>query len=230
MLRGIYSSAAGMLSQQAALDVTANNLANVNTAGFKADGTVFSAVLRDMMSQGATGTTAVQTFTDFSSGALQHTGSPLDVAILGEGYFTVNTPQGVRYTRDGSFHVDQNGILSASDGCPILSVVNKPINIGTVKPVIHSDGTITAKDNIIGKLGIVNSTNMRKVGENHFEGSVTPAKDVNLTTGGIESANISVVNAMVSMISIMRAFEANQRVLTTQDETLGRAVNDLARL
>lgn len=227
MTRGIFISASGMITQQTALDVTANNLANVNTNGFKADGYVFQSVLTSQL--GPAAVVPVGGFTDSSSGTIVRTRRPLDVAFTGPGYLAISTPQGIRYTRDGALDI-RNGKLTTEDGMEVLGSDDRPITVTGGTPTIGGDGTVAVNNVQVGKLKLMEGASFTKVGSNRYAGTATPSRAASLESGALESSNLSAVHEMVSMIEIMRAYEANQRVLTAQDEAIGRAVNDLARL
>ena len=150
MTRGMYAAAGGMLVGMRATDVYANNLANVSTNGYKADRVSFGSFQRVplpgvkdangqdvLMAQSATVNPIGY---DFGQGALQETGNPLDAAIEGSGFFTVQTPAGLRYTRDGHFDVDRQGRLTTTDGLPLLSSGGGTINVGGGNVVIQTDG------------------------------------------------------------------------------------------
>ena len=133
MIKGIFTTAAGMRYLQLKQEVTANNMANVNTTGFKKDG-VFSRLLRnnqEIMKMNASDFKHIEvvdeTRTIHSPGSYHSTGNPMDYAIEGEGFFSVLTPHGIRYTRNGSFMVDQNNLLVTSNGYPVLGRHCKPV-------------------------------------------------------------------------------------------------------
>jgi flagellar basal-body rod protein FlgF len=240
MIRGLYVAAEGMAARQKAQDVLAMNLANVNTTGFKADRPVFETALqRTLYRVEGTGATPIgtlsagalltTTYTDLQPGPLMRTGNPLDVAIEGEGYFAVQTPAGIRYTRNGAFSLNAEGILITREGFPVLGtqgVIRLPRN-ATLE--IGEDGSLRLDGKVVDRLQIVQGT-MRKDTNGWLVGNATPVATPRLITGMLEGANVNIVREMVEMIEYLRAYETHQRAIQAQDETLGRAINEIARI
>jgi flagellar basal-body rod protein FlgF len=240
MIRGLYVAAEGMAARQKAQDVLAMNLANVNTTGFKADRPVFETALqRTLYRVEGTGATPIgtlsagalltTTYTDLQPGPLMRTGNPLDVAIEGEGYFAVQTPAGIRYTRNGAFSLNAEGILITREGFPVLGtqgVIRLPRN-ATLE--IGEDGSLRIDGRVVDRLQIVQGT-MRKDTNGWLVGNATPVATPRLITGMLEGANVNIVREMVEMIEYLRAYETHQRAIQAQDETLGRAINEIARI
>jgi flagellar basal-body rod protein FlgG len=240
MIRGLYVAAEGMAARQKAQDVLAMNLANVNTTGFKADRPVFETALQRILYRvegtGATpigtlsaGALLTTTYTDLQPGPLMRTGNPLDVAIEGEGYFAVQTPAGIRYTRNGAFSLNAEGILITREGFPVLGtqgVIRLPRS-ATLE--IGEDGSLRIDGKVVDRLQIVQGT-MRKDTNGWLVGNATPVATPRLITGMLEGANVNIVREMVEMIEYLRAYETHQRAIQAQDETLGRAINEIARI
>ena len=159
---------------------------------------------------------------DLTQGALRMTEEPLDVALDGEGFFTVATANGVRYTRDGQFRVDADGKIVTAVGDTVLGTNGKPIVVGAgVNPAIATDGTIEPG----GKLAVTLLSNPTKVDGGSFTGGVAgPAKDTAVRQGYLEQPNATAAETMVDMIESLRAFEADQRVLHAIDESLQRGI------
>lgn len=263
MLRGIYTSASGMLANQATLDVTANNLANVNTAGYKKDDVVYrefpkylelrlkdnvwlttggSIDLRPQVGKLGTGVTVDAIVVDHNQGPLQFTENRFDMALFGQGMFAVQTRGGERYTRDGSFVMNSEGYLTNHQGQIILGTDNNPIKVGNQPFAVNELGEIYAYNGAgteqkLGQLKIVRfpeKNGLRKIGENLFyatKESGTPevvnGNNVIVRQGYIERSNVNVVNAMVKMIEVNRAYEANSRVIQSQDSALGQVINQV---
>lgn len=249
LLRGIYSAAAGMVSESVRQEVIANNLANADTTGFKRA----LLVTRPMMEialkrvEGRSGPgdpVPIGTFSAgskpdeavpvFTQGALRSTGGVLDLALQGEGFFAVQTPAGVRYTRDGSFRVDVEGYLVTASGYRVLGK-DGAIRLGDGEPVIGESGDVTVGGRSVGKLRLAvfeKDTRLEREGQNLFR---APEEAMEREAGGqvrqryLEMSNVQPVREMVDLIAVMRAYEANQRAIKAHDETLGRAVNDIAR-
>jgi flagellar basal-body rod protein FlgG len=259
MLRGLYTSAIGMGIQQKRLDAAANNLANADTTGFRRDIVVtqsFSDVLalrvRDYEMRGfnvvgnmnlgpmSMGTTINTVHRDFAMGQLTPTGSPLNLALDAPGFFTVNfvNSEGVEsrmFTRDGIFSIDSDRNLVTLGGFAVLDAGGNPINLPLGEIVIDSRGAITVGGTFVANLGLVSFeslADLRPFGHNFYT-AIEEAVEIpfagNLLQGYRESSNVNIVQEMVTMIAISRAYEANARMVTIQDETLRQAVNELAR-
>ncbi|MDZ7373222.1 MAG: flagellar basal-body rod protein FlgF [candidate division KSB1 bacterium] len=240
MLEGIYTSAAGMLPRTNQLEVIANNLANVSTAGFKRDRVTFRQTLDAELAVAAeTGETqgAQEVVTDFSQGPLEKTDRPLDLAIDGEGFFVVQTAAGERYTRAGSFRLDAAGRIVTPDGYPVLGE-RGPIVLHEGSVEVRSDGEIWQKGVAVGRLRVVNFPNLRalaKEGHSLFrlrDPNVRPValENVRIKQGYLEGSNVNALEEMVEMMVVVRNFEAEQKAIQTQDETLSRAINELPKL
>jgi len=240
MIRGLYVAAEGMAARQKAQDVLAMNLANVNTTGFKADRPVFETALQralyrverrgftpiGTLSAGALLTT---TYTDLQPGPLTRTGNPLDVAIEGEGYFAVQTPAGIRYTRNGAFSLDAEGTLITREGFSVLGsqgVIRIPRH-ATLE--IGEDGSLRVEGKVVDRLQVVQGT-MRKDADGWLVANATPLPNPRLVTGMLEGSNVNIVREMVEMIEYLRAYETHQKAIHAQDETLARAINEMARI
>jgi flagellar basal-body rod protein FlgG len=241
MERGLYIAATGMMSDMVRQDVIANNLANVNTVGFKGDSVVnetFSSLylsnLRDGQQVGGInlGTRVAGTITDFSQATLRNTGDPLNFALGGDGFFAVQTPTGVMFTRDGQFTRSTDGYLVTQDGNYVLGSQGQRLQIGSGDPSVSVDGTILdANHNPLGKLGVftldVNSA--RKVGENAWKGVVTGGMPTStqIKQGWVENSGVNSVSEMVDMIDTLRSYESAQKAITAIDGTLDKAVNQV---
>jgi flagellar basal-body rod protein FlgG len=212
-----------MLAEQIRQDQIANDLANASTPGYKADRTAqrsFNDLLLQNSATGATvgpQSTAVQVdriVTDFSARPLRETGEPLDFAISGDGFFAVQTAQGVRYTRNGQFALDSQARLVTAAGDLVLD--------GSGRPIVANDGTVDPR-----RIGVVNVTNPRKQGDSLVTGTPAGAATGTVQSGALESSGADPARSMVDMISSMRAFEAGQKVIQAIDETLGKAATQV---
>ena len=251
MIRGWYIGSSGMNAQQARLDAIANNLANADTTGFKRDIAVSKSfpelLMRRMNDDGVyetpfgsadvapivgkigLGVETNELYTDFEQGSFKQTSIHTDVALSGEGFFAVQTPQGERYTRNGNFLVGKEGILETKEGYPVLGE-NGYIHVADDRFVVNQDGMVYSENDmeLIDRLKVVRFDNERyleKMGSSLY-------KDTNVTgpayiaegnerpqflQGYIETSNVNVVNEMVSMIEVNRAYEANQKTIQSQD-------------
>jgi flagellar basal-body rod protein FlgG len=238
MERGLYIAASGMLAEQVRQDQIANDLANASTPGYKADTSVQSSFGQVLLSNTATGQVVgpmslgvhiSQEVTDLTQGPLQQTGNPLDFALDGSGFFTVQTANGVAYTRDGQFEVNGSGQLINDTGNPVLGTDGKPINVGNAKNLsVSPDGVVTSNGKVAGTLNIVSLTNPAKQGDTLWSGTpgATPAATT-VDQGYLEGSGVQPAQAMVDMIVSLRAYESSQRVLQGIDETLGKAVTSV---
>ena len=246
MLRGLYIAASGMLNEERRLDVIANNIANADTTGFKRAVPVaeaaFSLVLRRVgdgpaapvigeLGVGGPLTAAVPAMVQ---GGLRATGRALDLALVGEGFFVVQTSAGVRYTRDGSFSLDREGYLVTADGHRVLGTAG-PIRVGSGQVAVTADGEVLVDGRAAGRLRLAAfpaEIRLAREGDNRFrapEGSVERQAQATVRSGYLELSNVQPVREMVDMIAVMRAYEASQRAVRAHDETLGQAVNEIAR-
>ncbi|MEO5331029.1 MAG: flagellar basal-body rod protein FlgF [Magnetococcus sp. YQC-5] len=257
---GVYAALNGALRTEMRLDVLSNNLANVNTNGFKEGNITFESFMTkpgieqlplpgdsfmghkgpyelpypfinpassaySMSYPAAPGTT-----TDTTQGALKGTGNPLDVAIEGEGYFVVNTPEGRRYTRDGSFQVNAAGELVTKDGFPVMGAGGDTLTIGSQVVEISPDGTIANPSGQVGQLlrvGLPKEA-LTKAGKNFI--SAPQEKEISLAgarggfkQGFLEASNTNVVRGMTQMIEANRNFENYLKVIQTLDGIDGQA-------
>jgi len=233
--RGLYIAASGMLAEQVRQDQIANDLANASTPGYKPDRaaqSVFGALLLQNRQSGAQVGLGVQLGSIdavMGDGSLQQTGNPLDVALHGDGFFAVQTPDGTRYTRNGQLALDAQGRLVTTAGQLILGTNGQPITVGRADGMsIAQDGTVRSGTNVVGQIAIVSLTNAVKQGDNVFTGNpgAKPA-ETTVEQGYLEGSGVEPARAMVDMIVSLRAYEASQRVLHAIDDTLGRAVNSV---
>ena len=224
MERGLYIAASGMLAEQVRQDQIANDLANAATPGYKADRTSQAGFGELLLANSATGATvgpqgtAVQVSaveTDFSPKPAKDTGEPLDFAIVGEGFFAVQTARGTRYTRNGQFSADAQGRLVTAQGDPVLGRGGRTLTVG-------ADGRVDPRG-----LEVVTLRNPRKDGDNLVTGAAAGAAPGQVRAGALESSGADAARSMVDMIASMRAFEAGQKVIQTIDETLGKAATQV---
>lgn len=251
MVNGLWLSADGLIAQQYRQDVIANNLANVDTAGFKPDRVAFAERLNEAVLRGAVGESdptlsrssgglfSDPAYTDFAQGRLIPTNNKLDLALVGEGFFAVETGDGTFYTRDGRFTADVQGtIRHTASGGAVLSAQGLPVRIdtGSREPLhIDSTGRMRQGDNIIGDVGIVDFEDRRaldKTGENLFSGDRAVAREGrgDVRQGYVEASGVDPSSTLVEMIAATRAYEMGASLISLQNETLGRAVNDVGRI
>ena len=265
MLRGLYIAGAGMVTETLRTDTISNNLANVNTTGYKRDAMIseeFAPLLLRRINDTSKGSD-VTSFKNFSvgnespvigqlgrgsrvaeiatireQGSLQNTGNPLDVAISGSGYFVINTPQGQRYTRNGSFSRSATGQMVNSDGQAVLGTDGRPLTLpATAAAVtIGSDGTVRAGDTQLGQLQLVDFPDRRallKQGSSLFSaqaGAQPQAAAGTIEQGYLERSNVNTVAEMVALITNYRTYEADSKALITQDALLEKAVTEVGKV
>ncbi len=226
------------------MDVIANNLANVSTNAFKSENVLFEQYISPD-AEGDPATPNVSFVIDYglvrnlSVGNLVQTGSPLDVAVTGEGYFAVQFKDQVVYTRNGNFNLNSNGELVTPDGYQILNADLKPVKIppGAELPDISADGTISGPGLPNQKLGIFtfeNEQTLKKMGANLFtseEERIPVAKGkINLVQGSIETSNVQSVTEITRMIEIMRKYQSAAQLTQTEDELTRKAIDQLSRV
>ncbi len=261
MIRGWYIGSSGMNAQQNRLDVISNNLANVDTAGYKKDITVsksFSELLlrrteADGVYQNSFGSADVapiigklglgvetnENFTDFEQGSFRSTNSNTDLALSGNGFFAVQTPNGERYTRNGNFLLGKEGLLVTKDGYPLMGE-NGYIRIEDSNITINEDGMIYSKSgDFIDRVKVVRFDNeryLKKMGNslwtsNDISGDAYIAEGnerPKMMQGYMETSNVNVVNEMVKMIEVNRAYEANQKTIQSEDSMMSTLWNKVA--
>lgn len=230
------------ISQQMALqqqiEVTANNIANMNTPGFKSQNVLFT----DYITSPKDGVPIHQsqdfaTYQDLTIGNLLQTSNSLDFAIHGKGYFTINTPEGLRYTRDGGFSLNLNRELVTKSGHVVFNENDNPIVVPPEASQIRisDDGTISSEQGDIGRLKIVNFENeqaLQRGGDNLFSTggqAPLPAPDRKVVQGQIEGSNVNPVVEMNRMIQLMRMFQSAQNMLQKDHERQLGAIQKLTR-
>jgi flagellar basal-body rod protein FlgF len=240
--RGLFAAASGMLADQIRQDVIANNLANATTAGFKGDvavGEAFPALLVNNIRTGSQvgelglGARITQTATNGVQGAINRTGNAYDLAIAGPGFFSVQGPNGKAYTQNGAFTADAKGQLVTADGLPVLDTNGRPVNVGGDKADIAPNGEVSVDGRKVAQIAVtaLDPTRLRKLGDNLYTGTVQKGVTVGrVEQGYLESSNVNSVKEMVDLISTMRSFEAGQKAVSAIDDSLGKAVNDVARI
>lgn len=249
MSGGTYVAASGALLQQMRLDLLTNNLANASSPGYKADKPIFrlpqetvntaaqenqNPALRQSLSPYAPPFDSV---IDFSAGALKQTGNPLDVAIVGTGFFAIDTPDGEQYTRKGSFVIDADGTLTTPDGNAVMGE-GGPISVDGSQVNIDDAGNITADGTVVGQLRLVTFDQpqlLEKTGDALFAANdpanpPLPSEDISLRQGYLELSNVNAVRTMTQLIETTRIFETYQKVITALDQADSRAVNDVGKL
>lgn len=251
MTRSLYTAASGMLAGVHRQLALSNEIANVNTTGFKADQTTtrsFSGVLAQAGEGGAlaalagsgrplgTGALMERTGTDLRQGSLRTTGRPLDVALDGPGFFVATASDGqLRLTRDGHFLVDEAGVLTTALGEALVSAGGGPLTVGDGEVVFGPDGSVTVDGETIGQLRVstAESTALLRAGGTAFivEDPAALSEITGRMVGGaLEESNVNTTATLTAMVDVARAYESSQRIFTMTSQVLARTVSDVGRV
>ncbi|MGC1302289.1 MAG: flagellar basal-body rod protein FlgF [Caulobacteraceae bacterium] len=251
MDNAIYVGLSRQMTLQREMDVAANNIANMDTAGFKVEH------LRVMTDPEAAphasfglGRSPINYVLDnglgrdFSPGTMEQTGAPFDLALNGDGFFSVQTANGVQYTRDGRFGTNAQNQIVDRLGNPLLDTGGNPITVDPTKPVpvIGADGTISQQDPtghllVLGRVGVTRFANrgaLSKTGGNKFEDPTgaaggQPARDVTMAQGFVEKSNVNPIAEVTNLINITRAYERVQNLITTTQDLSSKAIDALGK-
>lgn len=254
MNKGIYVATSASLAQERQMDIIANNMANMNTAGYKADRMLFQTYLTKADAATATRTSdeikvgvmenktddttymfGSQSYTNYEQGPLQKTGNTFDIALDGDGFMAVQTPMGERYTRGGALKIDTEGDLVTADGDKVLSQRDRPIHVGNEEFSVREDGLVTVSGGTTEQLKIVDFADraqLRKAGQGLFvadEGLEKAAPTASVRQGYLEASNINPVVEMTRMITALRTYEAFQKAVHSSDDMTTRLIADVAR-
>jgi flagellar basal-body rod protein FlgF len=281
MIRGLYTGASGMIAQMGRINVLSNNLANVNTTSYKRDTTIMKSFpemlihrinddgvreipigsydLMPVIGKMGTGVEINEVFTNFTQGSFRQTENDFDLALEGEGFFSVQTEDGERYTRNGSFLIDKDGYLVTKDGYRVLGE-NGPIMLKKNNFMVDEDGNVfenreyaqdplrlvSMEENewndtaLVDRLKIVQFPKIRyvdKVGESLYKETDHSGKAYiieesrpKVRQGFIETSNVNPVVEMVNLIEVHRTYEANQRMIQAHDAALGKVINEVGKV
>jgi len=239
------SAASGLRARMESLEMLANNISNQATAGFKTDREFYTlyrsaeAIDGDARSAAPTLPVIERQWTDFTQGVLTPTGNPLDLALSGSGFLTVQGPDGPLYTRNGQLHLAGDGSLQSQEGYPVLDSSGSPVQIDVSRKVEFSaGGSIYQDGESAGDLGIVEFADrsiLRKVAGTYFElGAAGLVPEQSSTTkvvqGKLEGANFTPAEAAVKLVGVMRQFEMLQKAIRLGSEMNRRAAEDVARV
>ena len=255
MLNNIYVPVAGALAQERALEAISNNLANVNTVGFKGDAVAFTLLnpepnknypsaippanfKEDMSSvfplrgneMNSVGVATVER--DFSQGPAIHTQNAHDVMLQGDGFLSVQTPEGVRYTRAGDLSLTNDGVLSSKKGDPIMGEKGL-VYVRSTDFKINAQGEIFQDGQMVDRLKVMtfdNKKELEKVGNNYYhfggdEKTIKPAANCRIEQGFLEGSNVNAVKSMTSMIVAHRSYEAYQKAVSNYDKMMEKSSN-----
>jgi flagellar basal body rod protein FlgG len=253
---GIYAALSGAVASERALDVVANNVANVGTTGFRGERLAFRETVSRAQATQVAGSQPVpvslryteleETRVDTTEGPLRQTGNPLDLAISGDAFFAIDTPEGPRFTRDGSFVAGPDGVLRTRQGYVVrgegpLDRPAAPLTIpttagGALSSVsVTADGSLSTEDAVVGRVAMfrfARGSDLRPEGGSLLAannlGAATPAPDAQVVSGFLEGANVGPITGMNELISASRSFESFQRVIQAFRSLDERAARDLA--
>ncbi len=248
MIPGLYSAASGMMSLEARQDVIANNIANAATAGFKRQNPIVigfdeifsqklvSPTLFDLQDAPGGGLKPLQTYTDLSQGVTVSNGNPHNVALNGPGYFSVTTPNGERFTRDGTFKVSAQGQLVTASGHTVSGQGGGPIDVSGGEFAISETGEVTVNGAPVGQLEIIEFAEPRglqREGANLYFAtddvlaSSAPAAETTLIPSAMELSNVKMPVEMAQMLLGLRAYSANQQVIDAMSQSMSRLIDQV---
>lgn len=258
MLKGLYTAYTGMLNEQHRLDTLTNNLANASTVGFKKEGatsesfrdvltvkikdTSTNSYMNERIGRANPGVKIGENYTNYTQGSFRITDNTYDLALAGEGFFAIEFTNkagetSTMYTRGGQFTLNRDGYLVTEDGDYVLDTQSRRIRVDTLQDAkIADDGTITQNDVAVARIGLVDFEDydyLEKYGETYYrpvEGARTTPATALIKSGYLEMSNVQVVSEMVNMIAITRAYESNQKIIQTYDNSLEIAVTQLGRV
>jgi flagellar basal-body rod protein FlgG len=245
MNSGIYPAVSGSLAAMRRLDIISNNLANVNTPGYKKDKMSFEGLLAGAVNppavpQGTTADPILQKeniYIDFASGPTSQSGNPLDLALDGDGFFAITTPDGTAYTRQGNFRTSADGTLVTVDGYPVQGMGGSPIRIQGSHIEIDSKGVVTMDGAQAGSISVMDFEKpytLTKVGNALFipaDPQMTPQTGkAQVQQGYIEGSNVDSISEMVQLIETNRYFEACSKVIKGFDDIAAKAANEIGKV
>lgn len=234
---GMVESVETLIAQQQRLNQVSNNLANVDTAGYKKESVTFDEMLYNVTRNRQRVGKALNILTNHGQGVTEQTGNPLDLALSGPGFFRVQTPQGVRYTRAGNFELDADGQLKMPNGAQVIGE-GGPVVVEGEKVVIDRAGRVLVDGQVVNQLSIVTFADLRdlaKEGENLFrvKNETTqeqPVEGVEVKQGYLEKANVNTIEEMSELIDLQRAYEGQQKMIRAIDDIDNLAVRRVGSL
>lgn len=240
---GAYAACAGLTARSQQLDLIAQDLANANTTGYRSQRTAFQTVLAASKSAipnvwsgrlNAFGVLGKSTLNP-APGNLENTGSPLDLGIEGDAYFAIQTPSGVRYTRNGQFTVSAQGVLVTRDGFPVTGDQG-PIHVASGALSISGDGTLSVDGALAGKIALVqfpSTAALQAEGSSYYttDAAAMPSVHARVRQGALESSNVNPIASAVELVSVQRNAQMLQRALSTFHSDFDRiATQDLPKV
>jgi flagellar basal-body rod protein FlgF len=236
------AAASGLRSRMESLDMLANNLANADTGGYKTDREFYSLFVAPEAAGADFSVTMPvieRAWTDFSQGVIRPTGNPLDLALSGKGFFSVDGPAGPLYTRQGAFKLSPAGLLITTEGYPVRLVGGRQLQTSSPAPIeVGVDGGVTQQGEALGQLAVMNFADagtLAKHGSNYYQSadplaSPAPASGVEVQQGKLESSNVGTAESAVRLVSVMRQFEMLHKAISIGAEMNKKAVEEVARV
>lgn len=231
-----YIALSQQLALQQQMEMTANNLANMSTPGYKAQHTLFSEYLTDPQGGVAIHQASnAGSYRDLANGSLTQTHNPFDLAMQAEGFFAIQTPEGIRYTRDGSFTLNNERQLVNKSGFAVLNGNDEAISVpaDATQIRITEDGEITSEFGTIGRIKVVefgDKQALNRLGDNLFDAgdqAEIAIEQPRMVQGAVENSNVNPVLEMNKMIEVLRSYQMTQRILQTDHERIRNAVQKL---
>jgi flagellar basal-body rod protein FlgF len=236
-----YIALARQVALDRALDITANNVANMRTTGYKAEKVLFEQYLQKPFQVSAkpdplSSVVQLGVFTDQSAGGFEQTGNPLDFAIQGDGFFSVQTDGGTRYTRAGSFRLDDSGQVVTQDGHPVLDASGTPLQLPTEggNIVVSGDGQVAVNGAVVGQIGVVRFADpqalVREGSGLYSSNAPSEPATGNLVQGMIEGSNVQPVLEITRMMEVLRSFQAAQQMVESQHDLGMKSVDKIGKV
>jgi flagellar basal-body rod protein FlgG len=251
MISGMFEAINGSLNEELQLSIITNNLANIGVAGFKKDRLSFANIMRASLMVGdseVTGGNIIQDHqlyrrtvkleADMRQGTLKHTGNQLDFAISGEGFFKISTPHGIRYTRRGVFHLNEQGMIATSEDYLLLGN-NGPISVPNGELVVDKNGGISVDGDRVDTVDLVafdQPENLEKEGNSLFRLGKDPAEErapneqAQVIQGYLEEANVLAAEELIWLLRTERSYEAHQKIIRALHDIDTKAINDAGRV
>lgn len=247
MNRGIYIASTGMLAAQTQSEIIADNIANLKTPGYKEELSIKEAFPKMLLTrleslipynakpigERGDGVKVSRIAHNTALGIIDKTEKSEDLALATEGYFTVLTPDGERYTRNGHFQINDKGTLTTPEGFAVLGLKGEITGLSDGFNV-NNDGTISLNEKVIDKLLVVQPAkdSLKREGQSLYSSEEKPlqAEEVQILQGNLERSNVDLAGQMQKMVVVMRTYEANQKVIQAQDSALDKAVNEIGKI
>ena len=239
MEASLYMATAAQRVMDKQLEVIANNIANSNTVGYRAESVQFQQLVSSATSDQLNFPTVGDLYTSQEQGTTSETANPLDLAIVGRGYFAIQTDAGLAYTRDGRLKVSNIGELTSIEGHPILDAGGAAILLPNpdIVPEIHSDGRIEANGRVIGNIGVFDLTNediQSRIGNSAFLAkadppAIVPGRETKVQQGFLENSNVVAIRELANLIQITKSFDSAFKVVEEADSTIGKSISELGR-